>query len=224
MHLRNSITWEDGAAELRARLIEHLGAGRSVLWALSGGTNIEISRAIMGGIAPGLTHRLTICLIDERYGQPGHADSNWEQLVSSGIDFKNATVFDVLTPEANFETTRERYEERTREAMTANEVIITQLGIGADGHTAGILPESKAAVDVDAWVVGYESEPYTRITWSFKALMAADETYVFAFGENKRDTLQALTTLELSLAEQPAQILKQLPGVTVYNDQLGGTS
>jgi 6-phosphogluconolactonase/glucosamine-6-phosphate isomerase/deaminase len=222
MHFKQSDTWQSGADELRSRLTEHLGAGRSVLWALSGGTNIAISAAVLEGIPEALTHRLTICLVDERYGEPGHPDSNWQQLIASGIDFKQATVFDVLTPRADHATTIKRYDDRTREALAGHDVVVVQLGIGDDGHTAGILPGSPAAHDVDAWVTGFENEPYTRITWTFRALLAADEAYVFAFGENKHEALQQLATLDLPLFDQPAQIFKQLPNITVYNDRIGG--
>jgi hypothetical protein len=44
--------------------------------------------------------------------------------------------------------------------------------------------------------------------------------YVFAFGDAKREALQQLRDESLSLDDQPAQIIKQLPEAYVYSDQL----
>jgi 6-phosphogluconolactonase/glucosamine-6-phosphate isomerase/deaminase len=107
------------------------------------------------------------------------------------------------------------------QAFSDNKVVIAQLGIGPDGHTAGILPNSVATEPNSRLVVNYVADPYKRLTLSFTALKKVTVAYVLAFGSNKMDALIALQSQNLSLSEQPAQILKQLNEAYVYNDQVG---
>jgi 6-phosphogluconolactonase len=61
------------------------------------------------------------------------------------------------------------------------------LGMGVEGHTASIYPESPAAHDerVAVGVHGCPKPPPTRITLGFSALCAAQEVWVLAAGAEK---------------------------------------
>lgn len=61
------------------------------------------------------------------------------------------------------------------------------LGMGAEGHTASIFPESPAAYDERpvAGVHGCPKPPPTRITLGFTALCSAQEVWVLAAGADK---------------------------------------
>jgi 6-phosphogluconolactonase/glucosamine-6-phosphate isomerase/deaminase len=209
-----------GEAALVEALTEKLREG-SVLWLLSGGSNVGVETRIIDKIDDELTQNLTVMLADERYGVKGHADSNWEQLLAAGFNSKQAYVVDALPANMSLDESAEAYDKAASRAFHAADYVIAQLGIGPDGHVAGILPDSPAAVDTDKFVIGYESDPHQRMTLTFQALQRANAGYVFAFGDNKK---QAFENLEqrLTLSEQPAQILKALPEAYVYNDQLGG--
>ena len=133
--------WEDGVADLTERLVRELAAGKQVLWLVSGGSNIPASAQIMDNIPHDLSHNLTVMLVDERYGKLGHEESNWAQLMSAGFHSDEAKLLPVLQAGLSFEQTIERYSEITKVALANNEIIIAQLGIGPDGHIAGILPD-----------------------------------------------------------------------------------
>lgn len=205
------------------RLVHELADGRRVLWLVSGGSNVLASVHIMDSIPPKLSENLSIMLVDERYGEPGHADSNWAQLLQAGFKGDKATLLPALEEGLSFKRTIERYNQLATRALDDNEVVIAQLGIGDDGHLAGILPGSPAAVETDALVVGYKSDPYTRLTLTFAALRHITAAYAFAFGDNKRKALKILQRQSLPLGEQPAQILKQLPKAYLYSDQVGSS-
>jgi 6-phosphogluconolactonase/glucosamine-6-phosphate isomerase/deaminase len=89
--------------------------------------------------------------------------------------------------------------------------------MGVDGHVAGILPNSPAVLENDELVAYYKASPFERITLSFKALRQLDVAYLIAFGEDKKTALVKLKT-NLSLNEQPAQILKSIKEAYVYSD------
>lgn len=212
--------WDDGVADLTDRLVRELGAGRRVLWLVSGGSNIPASVQVMDNISADLSQRLSVTLADERYGEPDHPDSNWAQLMQAGFDGKQATLLPVLQRGRDFAATITSYNRLVEQAFQGNDVVIAQLGIGPDGHLAGILPKSPAAMEETALVAGYEAAPLRRLTLTFPALRQVAAAYAFAFGEPKR---QALTALQAAAdpVEQPAQILRDLGEAYIYNDQVG---
>lgn len=213
--------WDDGVADLTERLVRELAGGTRVLWLLSGGSNIPGSVQIMDNISAGLSKKLSVSLVDERYGEPGHIESNWTQLMQAGFKSKQATLLPVLRTGISFEQTVQTYNELIEKAFAGNDIIVAQLGIGPDGHVAGILPDSPAADEGKALVAGYEAPPLKRLTLTFAALRRITAAYVFAFGKPKQKTLVALRAGTLPLKRQPARILNDLTEAYMYSDQVG---
>jgi 6-phosphogluconolactonase/glucosamine-6-phosphate isomerase/deaminase len=212
--------WQAGTTDLSKRLTKELKAGKRVIWLVPGGSNIPASVKIMDSLAPELTERLAILLTDERYGLPGHPDSNFRQLHDGGFNPQQATFIPVLVENLKLQDTTHRYEELVQKALEHAEIIIGQFGIGADGHLAGILPHS-AASRAKGLVSSYEAASYVRLTLTFEALKRLEVAYAFVFGNEKQPALERLQTEDLDLSEQPSQILKQLPEAYIYNDQIG---
>ena len=73
-----------GIQDLTHKLQQYLQSGQSVVWLVSGGSNIPISvevlKALKIKVKPTLLKSLKVMLTDERYGPVGHLDSNWQQL------------------------------------------------------------------------------------------------------------------------------------------------
>jgi 6-phosphogluconolactonase/glucosamine-6-phosphate isomerase/deaminase len=222
MHYIPTTGWEDGTADLTKRLIHELSTGKRVLWLVSGGSNISSSIIIMQHITTALSQQLTIGLIDERFGPVGHEDSNWQQLLRGGLKTKSATILPVLIDGLNLDETADTYNQSLSKALEDHDVIIGQVGIGADGHIAGILPGSDAAQEADRLVVGYESTPFERITTTPLALAHVNLVYAFAFGDSKHDAIARLQNEDLPVVTQPAQLLKHIPETYIYSDQLKG--
>jgi 6-phosphogluconolactonase len=213
--------WDDGVADLTERLVRELAGGKRVLWLTSGGSNIPASVQVMENISAALSGKLSVSLADERYGEPGHPDSNWTQLMQAGFKGKSATLLPVLLPERSFQQATQDYAQLIEKAFADNDVIIAQLGIGPDGHIAGILPGSEAAQETQALVAGYHDPPLTRLTLTFPGLRRITAAYAFAFGKPKQKALVTLHSASLPLAEQPAQILNELDEAYMYSDQVG---
>jgi 6-phosphogluconolactonase/glucosamine-6-phosphate isomerase/deaminase len=212
--------WEDGVADLTERLLRELAGGKRVLWLVSGGSNIPVSVQIMDNISPELRQKLSVMLVDERYGAAGHAESNWAQLMQAGFSTDKATLLPVLREGLDFDQTVARYKDTVKQAFADNDVMVAQLGIGDDGHIAGILPGSPATAETDELVAGYQSTPFLRLTLTFTGLRRISASYAFAFGNTKHRALTTLKNRSIPPREQPAQILKQLPEAYVYSDQL----
>ena len=211
--------WEDGVADLTERLVRELASGKNVLWLTSGGSNIPVSVQIMDNIPSELRQKLSVMLVDERYGKLGHAASNWTQLMQAGFSTDKATLLPVLQDGLDFDQTIARYNSTVKQAFADNDVTVAQLGIGDDGHIAGILPGSPATAETKDLVTGYQSTPFLRLTLTFNGLRQISASYTFAFGNTKHQALTSLKHRSIPPREQPAQILKQLPEAYVYSDQ-----
>ena len=209
-------------APLASRLKSALSEGPT-LWLLSGGSNIKISVGVMQQIDSYLSNNLIIALADERFGPYNHQDSNWAQLMNAGFEVKNSTLIETLKPGDNtLSSTVLRYSNELSIAMDQCNYLVGQLGLGQDGHIAGILPNTIATTETDELVIGYENDPFTRITVTFTGLRRLSSLFLIATGENKRDQLNTLINQDLSLSVQPAQIIKQIEDSYLYNDQLEG--
>lgn len=206
--------------QLAERLQHELEAGKQVLWVVSGGSNIGLSARIMQyleNIAIKHLDQLHCILSDERYGVPGHVDSNWQQFKNVGFMIPGLDFPPVLMPDITMDDTCQLYSETVIKAMDASDVIVAQLGLGGDGHIAGILPHSAAITD-EKPIVGYDAGTYQRITMTPPLLRRVDAAYSYAYGETKHRALARLRDENIGLGDQPAQILKQLPEAFVFSD------
>lgn len=215
--------WTIDSPELVANyLAEEIGRrlhkGQRVLWLVAGGSAVSsAARASKQLVQEGISlERLTVTLTDERYGKPGHADSNWQQLLDAGFSLPGATLHPVLAGK-DMEATATDFEEFLEGELGKVDYRMGLLGIGADGHTSGILPGS-SAVQAKGLVHAYDGGDYQRITTTSAALKQLDEAVVYAVGEAKWPVLDQLET-DMSIDEQPAQILKHVPKLTICTDK-----
>lgn len=208
---------------IAARISSELLAGKRVLWLVSGGSNIQLQVEVMQRIRDQAHDRLSglaVLPMDERYGKPGHDNSNTQALRAAGFDPGEATWVDVLMHDVPFDQTIDFYNEVAATALANATMIIGQFGLGTDGHVAGVLPGSPAAVADETTVTGYEWTDYTRLTLTPAALKQMQIAYLPAYGEGKKKALERLRANTETLSELPAKLLYEIPEVYVYNDQL----
>jgi 6-phosphogluconolactonase/glucosamine-6-phosphate isomerase/deaminase len=233
---------QPAAGYLSDTLARHLAKGERVLWLLSGGSAVpiavEVARRLreLSGARHGLNLAgLVVSLIDERYGEPGHAESNWQALTESGLSLPGATLLPVLVAGASLTDTAARFGRTLEARLAAADYSLGLLGIGPDGHIAGILPRSPA-VTAPGLTAAYDGRAlppvtpggpqYQRVTMTPAALRQLDGAVLYVVGKSKWPILDALAgpNNHQGLSEQPAQVLKQLHQVTVFNDHIGDSS
>ena len=212
----------DEAADFVASAIwRELESGKHVLFFLTGGSSIsvglKISDILKTKVVPNLLKNLTITLTDERYGPIDHFNSNFFQLTEKGFSLPQAKVIPILIDEDK-NITVEKFNQNLNEEFTQAEYKIGLFGVGSDGHTAGILPESEAIHSLNL-AFGYETATFSRITMTFKAIEKLDEVIVWAQGKDKWKVLKDLQT-DIDLTKQPVQILKKVPLLTIFSDYL----
>ena len=205
-------------------LTEKIKAKKPVIWLVCGGSNIPLEAEIMAGVHQKVKSlgNLLILPMDERYGAPGHKDSNYMQLKEAGFDPGDALWLDVLANDAPLQETVNYYSGLVQNAFAAAKSIVGLFGLGTDGHTAGVLPESPAVYEEAATVVGYDSPPYVRLTLAPSQLIKTTDAYVLAYGESKNDPLTRLKANKEPIEKLPAKLLYDISNTFVYNDQIGG--
>lgn len=214
----------ESTQELETALVLSLNVAlakkETVLWLVPGGSNITVASAIMSGLRKENLKQLTIALTDERYGLSGHKDSNYFQLHEAGFDTHGATFHDLLQG-ASFADTISEGAKAMETVFSQTKTIIGFFGMGPDGHIAGILPGSPAAVNEKVWMTGYDGGQFQRFTLTPFALSHVQQAFVGTFGAEKRVALTTLHDKIVPIAEQPAQILRHIPEVFIYNNQIG---
>jgi len=135
---------------------------------------------------------------DERHVAPDHADSNFR--MASDAMFRRLSanelhVHRVLGELASATEAAEQYESDLREFFEPRGLVIggfprfdlILLGMGPDGHTASLFPNSPALLETTRWVVANWVEKFKadRITMTFPVLNSAADVIFFVAGAEK---------------------------------------
>lgn len=210
-----------GVGLLAGRLKAELKAGKKVLWIIPGGSNLPIAVKAMDMVrndAEAKLGLLTVSLTDERYGEVGHTDSNWQQLLDRGFDLEGINYAPILDG-SDPASVAVGFGSKISALYEDADIVIGQFGIGPDGHIAGILPHSPA-VGATEPVVVYEAGPFTRITQTPAILKKIDCAFVFVFGEAKRDAMTKLQGGKMPIEDLPCSLVLGLPEYYIFSDQV----
>jgi 6-phosphogluconolactonase/glucosamine-6-phosphate isomerase/deaminase len=207
-------------ADFIANTIKRKLKTQKVLWLVSGGSATDIAAKAADAIASSPHANLTVTLTDERFGSIGHSNSNWQKLLDAGFSLPQARLLPILTGKDRTATTA-IFADALHLAIREADFVFGLFGIGADGHTAGILPHSNA-VSFDKDVVDFTASDFERITITPRVIEAIDEAAVYAVGTTKWPAIAQLQA-DIAVAQQPAQALKHIPVLTIFTDYKGET-
>lgn len=208
------------AKQLADSISRELLAGHDILWLLSGGSSLTIATAAAAQLHGSDLSRLHVTLTDERYGEPCHADENWQQLLDSGFRAPGADTYRPLTGDT-LESTVDQFEAWLEKNLAQTKYTIGIFGIGPDGHTAGIKPHSPAVAS-PRLAEGFIGDDFTRLTITPRVIARCDELVIQSSGPDKQAVLVDWLSTAHEPADQPAEVLKQVPNATLYTtNQLG---
>lgn len=206
---------EEIAEFISSSINRELQNGHSVLWFVSGGSAMQAEIEAANKIKEFSPGKLVISLADERYGLVGHSDSNWSNLLKGGLNVRGAKLIPFLMGKDLSSTTKE-IRKVLKEELYKADYKIGVFGVGLDGHTAGILPHSRAIYEPEL-VFTHETELFDRITITPKAIEMLDEAILYAMGTIKWSVIEKLKE-DISIEDQPVQILKKVPLLTIFSD------
>lgn len=196
---------------------------KDTLLLLSGGTSPDRLYEILAhqdDFQPG-----AVALVDERFGKPGHKDSNKYMIEQTGLfaDFKRKqvpTATILISEEFKLEETSALYNVKVKKYIDELPKVVAIMGVGSDGHTAGILPNKERfsnpvfEKEFAGKLVGHFEDPYgehkERVTLTPFGLAHVDTFIILAFGQGKKQVLTRLINGHESIEELPAMIFQQL--------------
>jgi 6-phosphogluconolactonase len=136
---------------------------------------------------------------DERYVPQGDPLSNYRmtrEALLSHVPIPAANVHAAPTSLPTPEQAAAAYDQELRKffGSTAPAFDVTLLGLGPEGHTASLFPDSAALEEKRRWVLPVQvaAVPPNRLTFTLPVLNSSRNTYFLVAGENKRTILAAL--------------------------------
>lgn len=205
-------------------------ASGRILLLLSGGSSLSVLEHVT---IPDPSYT-TLGLIDERY-----TIDPKDQNISSILEIesvqtaqqKGLQVISMLDTKLEMDECAHEYEIKIREwkEKYPTGTIIALMGIGEDGHTAGIMPHPEhpqlftMLFENTSWVIGYNAGEKSvhplRITMTNTFLRRYVHTAViYAVGETKRDALAHLLVPFGATTYTPCRIAYDMKEVFVYTD------
>jgi len=161
--------------------------------------------------------KIQLFWVDERYVSPDSQWSNYKLAVDTFLNrvaIPEVNVHRIPTEDEDFNAAAHRYEETIREVFGLGAGKIPQfdlilLGMGSDGHTGSLFPNSYAAFDTEdlACVVYVLDEKLNRITLTHPVLRAASHLLVLVCGQEKAEILKTVLTSEPDDVQYPIHAL-----------------
>jgi 6-phosphogluconolactonase len=164
---------------------------------------------------------------DERFVPADHQDSNYRMAREALIDrvpIPAAQVHPIPTSCRSPEEAAASYEADLQGYYGANMLDparplfdLTLLGLGEDGHTASLFPNTTALGEREAWVTSIISaKPEPRISLTYPALESSREILFIVSGANKREILARVLANDEAL---PAARLATGGTIRIFADQ-----
>lgn len=219
---REALT-EQLAGEIIDRLATAINETGEAGLAVSGGrTPVDLFKAL--SVADLDWSKVTITLVDERWVDPNDDDSN-EKLVRTHLLQNNAAAARFIAHKSAHATPFEA-EASLNKALAAlpEQLTVTLLGMGEDGHTASFFPGAETlnkALDthnhIDCCGVVPKTAPHARMTLTLKRILHSDWIVLHLTGAGKKPVLEAALG-DGPVVELPVRsVLKQtLTPVSVY--------
>ncbi len=190
------------------------------------------SIALSGGSTPAPIYRelskihgldfskIEIFQVDERYIDKNSEDSNYHLINDNLIkNLKTAPkAFHYFDTDLKIEDAVAKYGQEIKK--TANHGFdICILGIGEDGHTASIFPNTQAIEENIKLAVHTQTDRFPikdRLTITFPVILKSKKIIILLKGKNKENTLNELLNGYKSITEFPAKKLLTQNNLYIY--------
>ena len=161
--------------------------------------------------------KIELFWVDERYVEPDSQWSNYKLAADTflkKVPIPEKNVHQIPTGYNDVKSAASHYEGAITEAFGLREKQLPEfdlmvLGMGADGHTGSMFPDSYATFDTEdlACVVYVLDEKLTRITLTHPVLCAAKHLVVLVSGKEKAAILKEVLTGEADEIQYPIHVL-----------------
>ena len=160
---------------------------------------------------------------DERCVPREHPDSNYRMAYESLISRVDIPASNIhpINGEGEPQRNAALYETELREFFSGGSTSafdLVLLGLGDDGHTASLFPNTSALAVTDKWVVANWVEKLAsyRITLTPAAINSAAQVVFLVTGANKASAVKAVLEGPLCPENLPAQLIKPEAGTLTW--------
>jgi 6-phosphogluconolactonase len=133
---------------------------------------------------------------DERNVSPTHSDSNYKMTMDAGFGEMPIPKPNIhrMMAEDNIEENVVNYENIIKEELGSNLFDLVLLGVGPDGHTASLFPNSYDKAPSNKLVLSnfIPQKNCYRMSLSHFCINNSDTVFVYAFGANKADIIDKI--------------------------------
>lgn len=171
---------------------------------------------------------------DERHVPPTDKDSNFrmtQEAMLSKVPVPEKNIFRVPAENPDADAAAASYEETLRKffALQAGQVPVFDLillGLGPDGHTASLFPETAALAENSRLVVANRVEKLDtkRITLTLPVLNAAQCVTFLVSGTDKAAAVQSVLQTDASGTKYPAKLVRPANGKLIWLLDRGAAS
>lgn len=164
--------------------------------ALSGGSTPKaIYRKLLSAKEKIDWTRVWLFWSDERAVPPDHPDSNYRMAMENGFDklpIPPSQIFRMIA-EKDIEKNALDYEEKIQQILGRNLFDLVMLGIGPDGHSASLFPDTKALEADEKRLVVSNYVPQKkcwRMTFTFPCINQSFHSTFYALGKEKKEIVK----------------------------------
>jgi 6-phosphogluconolactonase/glucosamine-6-phosphate isomerase/deaminase len=192
--------------------------------------------ALLDGVnMENVSENLTVSVLDERFSTDSKINNFLQlqqtQFYKQALDAGTNFIGTLPRPGETKEQMASRWEKTLRAWRDENPdgKIIVTLGMGTDGHTAGIMPFPEDAMKFSQlfksknWITAYDAQnknPHAlRVTTTITFFPQIDNAVALVCGEQKKLKLKELATGAFNVNVLPAQVWNKIKNVVLLTDQ-----
>lgn len=158
--------------------------------ALSGGSTPKAIYAALAHVKDIDWKHVWLFWSDERAVPPDHPDSNYKMAMDSGfssLPIPPSQIFRMKTDE-QIEAHAREYEDIIRNRLGPHFFDLVMLGVGEDGHTASLFPQTAALSSNQLVIPNYIPHLQSwRMTFTFSCINQSRKPVIYALGSSKKN-------------------------------------
>lgn len=166
---------------------------------------------------------------DERYVPPTHPDSNYKMTQEAWlnkVDFPESNIHPMPTDGDNPQADADKHNQELLDFFQVTEQIpafdLILLGMGDDGHTASLFPNTNALQVCDRLVTVGNKEDNLRITFTVPIINQAKCVIFLVSGESKQEALVQVFSEEADGNQYPSKLIKPQGELIWFIDEAAG--
>lgn len=205
----------DAAKKISSAVLHYLEQQKSVLLLTAGGRAELVYDALAKELKDKDLSKLTVSLGDEHWTNKLSDNNNswsnfreldfWDVIADGGGEINHIIKGKGQHEDADI------FDKFLTQHIQKESYIISWQGLGADGHTSGILPSDEISFydtfDTDKFAVAHKLAKVhpARITITPTFIDVIDEVFIYAVGEEKKDVLKKIVKLDEKAPNQEWQ-------------------